>query len=640
MRYIALALSLLLPLPAAADPGVAAALREIGARNWTAAMGHADRAADRAIARDLVEWHRLRTGDGTLADYTAFLSRRADWPGMGFLRVRGEAALQDAPADAVVAYFANQRPATGAGAIALVRAHRARGEAEAARTEARRVWREMTLSAEDEAALLALHLDDLRPLHDERLDRMLWRGSLDDAERMLPRVSAEARALATARIALQARRPGVDTLIGAVPAGLSDHPGLAWDRFAWRMVGSLYDSAGEFLVERSTSAAALGDPEVWAPRRALLARRALREGDPHLAYRLAANHHLTGGANYADLEWLAGFIALTRLDDPATALRHFRALRAAVSAPISLGRAGYWEGRAHEALGEAEAARAAFAYGAEHQTSFYGLLAAERAGIPMDAGLVGSDAKTDWRGTSFANSSVLAAAKLIQDAGDPVLARRFLYHLAEGVPDHELAAIADLGLDWGEANTALTIAKLAASRGIILPRAYFPVTELASMDLPVDAALALAIARRESEFDPAAISPAGARGLMQVMPGTAEMVSRRLGEEYQLARLTGDPRFNARLGAAYLAELREEFGASTILVAAGYNAGPGRPREWVRTLGDPRAPGVDPVEWIEMVPFTETRNYIMRVMEALWIYRARLSGAPIPLTLTDELKAR
>jgi soluble lytic murein transglycosylase len=160
------------------------------------------------------------------------------------------------------------------------------------------------------------------------------------------------------------------------------------------------------------------------------------------------------------------------------------------------------------------------------------------------------------------------------------------------------------------------------------------------MDLPVDAALALAIARRESEFDPGAISPAGARGLMQVMPGTAQMVADRLGEEYRLARLTADPTFNARLGAAYLAELREEFGSATILVAAGYNAGPGRPREWVRTLGDPRAPGVDPVEWIEMVPFTETRNYIMRVMEALWIYRARLTGAPIPLTLTEELKAR
>ncbi len=640
MRYIALALTLLLPLPAAADPGVAAALRETGARNWTAALGHADRAADRAIARNLVEWHRLRAGEGTLADYTAFLSRRADWPGMAYLRVRGEASLTDAPPDAVVSYFADQRPATGEGAIALIRAHRARGEPEAARAEVRRIWREMPLSAEVEAALLALHLDDLQPLHEERLDAMLWRGALDDAERMLPRVSADWRTLATARIALQARRPGVDALIGAVPAGLADHPGLAWDRFAWRMVGSQYDSATEFLLERSKSTAALGRPEVWGARRALLARRALREGDPRAAYRLAANHYLTEGADYADLEWLAGFIALTRLDDAATALRHFQALRAAVSSPISLGRAGYWEGRAHEALGEAEAARTAYAYGAEHQTSFYGLLSAERAGLPMDPALLGTDPARDWRETGFAGSSVLAAAKLIQAAGDQVLARRFLYHLAEGVPDHELAALADLALDWGEANTALTIAKLAASRGIILPRAYFPVTDLAAMDLPVDAALALAIARRESEFDHRAVSPVGARGLMQVMPGTAEMVSRRLGEDYQLARLTADPEFNARLGAAYLAELREEFGSATILVAAGYNAGPGRPREWVQTLGDPRAPGVDPVEWIEMVPFTETRNYIMRVMEALWIYRARLAGEPIPLALTDDLKGR
>ncbi len=640
MRYILLALTLLLPLPAAADTALTAALREAAARDWSAAMGHAARAADPALARDIVEWHRLRAGDGDLAEITGFLSRRPDWPGLAFLHQRGEAALDGVAADTVVAYFANRRPVTGAGALALIRAHRARGESDAARAEAQRVWREMPLSAEVEAAILALHLEDLRPLHEDRLEAMLWRGAVADAERMLPRVGSGWRALGTARVALQERRPGVNALIDAVPAGLADHPGLAWDRFAWRMVGSLYDSAAEFLLARSTSTAALGDPQVWAPRRALLARRALREGDPGDAYRLAANHFLTEGAQFADLEWLAGFIALTRLDDPATALRHFQALRTAVTAPISLGRAGYWEGRAHEALGEAEAALAAYTYGAEHQTSYYGLLSAERAGLPMDPALAGTDTPADWRGTSFAGSSVLAAAKLIQATGDAALARRFLYHLAEGVPDHELAAIADLALDWGEANTALTIAKLAASRGIILPRAYFPITDLAAMDLPVDRELALAIARRESEFDPAAISPAGARGLMQVMPGTAQMVADRLGEEYHLARLTAEPDFNARLGAAYLAELREEFGASTILVAAGYNAGPGRPRAWVRDLGDPRAPDVDPVEWIEMVPFTETRNYIMRVMEALWIYRARLSGEAVPLRLVEELKGR
>jgi soluble lytic murein transglycosylase len=197
-----------------------------------------------------------------------------------------------------------------------------------------------------------------------------------------------------------------------------------------------------------------------------------------------------------------------------------------------------------------------------------------------------------------------------------------------------------MALAMDEPNWAVLIAKDAAARGIILPRAYFPVTALAEMDLPVAPELALAIARRESEFDPAIVSPADARGLMQILPGTADLMATRLGITVDTADLTRDAGLNARLGSEYLAQLIEEFGTATILVAAGYNAGPGRPRRWIEELGDPRAPGVDVIDWIEAVPFTETRNYIMRVMESVYVYRARLAGGPVPLRLSDELKGR
>lgn len=455
---------------------------------------------------------------------------------------------------------------------------------------------------------------------------------------MLDRVDAGPKALGAARIGLQDGANGVDTLIAAVPADLAGDAGLAFDRFQWRFKRDRYDDAASLLLERSGTAAALGVPAEWAWRRAALARREMRQGDARRAYRLASEHHLNGGSDYSDLEWLAGYIALRKLNDPATALTHFHRLRAEVSSPISLGRAGYWEGLAQEALGKPEAARAAFAYAAEFQTGFYGQLAAERAGIGFDPALLSTARYPDWKAARFMTSSVLQAALLLQKAGDRTLAKRFFLHLGESLGATDRGSLADLALDIGEPHIALLIAKQAADRGTILPRAYFPVTDLHAADLPVQAELTLAIARRESEFDPAARSPAGARGLMQVMPGTAKLVAERLGIPHQPEKLE-DPVFNARMGSTYLAGLIEEFGPALTLVTAGYNAGPGRPRQWLIDLGDPRAT-MDPVDWIEAIPFTETRNYVMRVSEGVMIYRAKLAGKPVPWGLTAALKGQ
>ncbi|MFC7703089.1 transglycosylase SLT domain-containing protein [Plastorhodobacter daqingensis] len=636
-----LGLSLTAPAAAPASEAVVAeALARVAARDWPAAAARAAEAGP--VAADLVEWHRLRAGEGTVAEVSAFLARRPDWPGLPFLRQKGEEAMATTARgpDEILDYFAQALPVTADGGLALIEALRAEGQLTRAEQEAVRLWQGFTLSEEQHGHLLALFPEALAPHHEARLATMLRLGRRADAQRMLALVPEGPRRLAEARLALQGRVPGVDALIAAVPAALADDPGLAHDRFAWRMFHDLYDGATDLILQYSTSAAALGDPAAWAHRRALLARREMREGDPVRAYRIAAQHHLEGGGDFADLEWLAGFIALRRLDDPQTALQHFTRLREAVSSPISLGRAGYWEGRAHEAMGNSAAAQAAYAFGAQHQTSYYGLLAAERAGLPMDPALAGTEDYGDWRQAGFLRSTVMEAALMLHGAGDHALARRFMLHLAEGLDQTALGQLADMALEIGEANTSVLIAKQAAARGIILHRPYFPLTELGEMQMPIRRELALAIARRESEFDHTVISPAGARGLMQVMPGTAEMMARRLGEPYDLARLTRDPAYNARLGTAYLAELIGEFGSNPVLVAAGYNAGPGRPRRWVETLGDPRHPDVDVIDWVEMVPFTETRNYIMRVMESRMIYRARLAGGPVPITMSTEMKAR
>lgn len=646
---LALAAALLLAVPvngpshAAADQKaatlMASALDAAGRQNWDAAAKSARAAGP--VAADVIEWLRLREGEGSFGAYTAFAARHPDWPGMELVRRRGEESIPNgAEPDRVIAYFAAAAPMTGKGALALAAAWRAKGQGDKAEAVITRAWRTLGLSAEEQSALISAWPSLLAKHHVERLDNMLWRERFGDAERMLPLVNAEWQALARARIGLRRDVDGVDSLIAAVPDRAKANPGLAWERFAWRMRKSRYDEAAIYLDGLDRTRGALGRPEIWAERRALLARREMRQGDVKLAYRLASQHQLTKGSDYADLEWLAGYIALNRLNNPGAAVKHFRNVRAAVSSPISLGRAAYWEGRAADAAGDRKGAAADYAFAAEFQTSFYGQLAAERLGLAMKSDLAGGPRYPDWRQAAFVKDSRFQAGQLLQQAGARDQAKRFFVALADSLDATQLGQLADAALAQGEPNIALLVAKQAAAKSIVLPRAYFPTMELAKMEMPVERALALAIARRESEFDHRVVSSAGARGLMQVMPGTAEQMSRKLGVAFTPAKLTTDWAYNARMGTAYLAHLREEFGASLALVAAGYNAGPGRVREWIETYGDPRSREVDVVDWIENIPFTETRNYIMRVAEAVPIYRARLAGAPVEIRLTTDLKAR
>lgn len=637
IRALALALAIQSnPVWADTTQAMRTALELAAGKDWDGALA----VAPSGVGRDVIEWQRLRAGDGRLGEYEDFLKRRPDWPGLPLLREKGEEAVarSDDPAR-VIAWFDAGLPETGKGAIAYVRALQAAGRPADAETEAMRAWTALPFAADEEQALIDLAPEAVSFVHELRLDNLLWDGRTQEAERMLKRVPEDLRALARARLALQTESKGVTGLIEAVPKARAGDAGLAYDRFIWRMRKELYDEATELILERSKSAESLGRPEAWAERRAVLARYLMRNGRAKEAYRVAANHHLpsdSGASAYADLEFLAGFIALRRLNDPAAALKHFRQLLAGVSTPISLARAQYWIGRAEEAAGQD--GTASYQAASVHQTAFYGLLAAERLGLSLDAGLLAKPATPDWRGAAFTQSSVLAASELLLQAGDRTLAKRFLLQLGESQDATGLAQLADMALDWGEPHLALLVAKAAAERGLILPHAYYPVPEFVPDGLSVSRALALSISRRESEFDPAARSSADARGLMQVLPGTAKLMAGKLGKTYDASKLISDPAYNVTMGSAYLAQMAEEFGPSVALIASGYNAGPGRPRRWITEIGDPRRPDVDVIDWIETIPFAETRTYVMRVAEGVVIYRAKLKGAVGPVRITDELK--
>lgn len=635
-RLLPALLLLCIPFMAGADAtSLRSALALSAKEDWPAALA----AAEGGLAADIIEWQRLRAPDeaAKLGDYEAFLAKHPDWPGLKLLKQKGEIAVARSTDPArVMAYFGADKPATGKGAVALVSALLAAGQPGEAEAEAYRAWSVLKFDAADEEALLALQGEALGIAHEVRLDNLLWEGKrTPEALRMLPRLGAEWRALAEARLALRADKAGASALIEKVPESLRADPGLAYERFLWRMRRDNYPDAVELLLERSTSAASLGRPEAWAERRALLARWLMRKGEAKTAYRAAASHQLTEGDSFVDLEFLAGFISLRRLGDADTALGHFLRLKAAVQTPISLARAEYWTARALEAKGDAAGAEAAYRAAAQNQTAYYGLLAAEKLGLTLDTALVEvGEPSQAYKTAAFANSSVLAAGRMLTEAGDRTLAKRFFLQVAEGQDRAGFEALADLALRMDEPHIALLIAKQAAEKGIILPRSYYPLPAMVPDGLAVSRALALAISRRESEFDPAARSSANARGLMQLLPETAKRMAAGLGIPHETAQLH-DPAHNATLGAAYLRKMVDEFGPSVALVASGYNAGPGRPRKWMAEFGDPRTG--DAVDWVETIPFTETRTYVMRVTEGVVLYRARLKGVAGPVRIMAEL---
>lgn len=593
-------------------------------------------------ALHIVRWMRLRRGEGTFDEYVAFLRDRRDWPGLTLLRTRGEAKVPgETDPDATIDYFAEQEPRSGLGSVRLAEAYAAKGrDADAVKT-AVRAWREMSLTGGEAQVLLARFGDRLAPHHEARADMLLWRGLTSQAEAMVGRVSDGYGALITARIALRRNQAGVDARIAAVPAELADDPGLAFERFLWRAKRGRDQDAEDLLMERSTSAAALGQPDAWANRRRSLAREEMREGDPERAYAIAANHHLSpGGSDYADLEWLSGYIALRKLGDAVRAREHFAHFRDYVETPISLGRAGFWLGLAEETLGNQAAAREAYGFGAQHQTSFYGQMAAERISAATDPDMARVPDKGIWNDAAFRQTGLLRAALLLLVAEQEQLTKRFFLQLAETLDPGDLERLAALALDLDRPHTALMIAKEAAKAGVVLPAAYFPLVDLAGLDLAVDPELTLAIIRRESEFNPGALSPAGAMGFMQLMPRTAEQTASGLDLEYSRTRLTQDWRYNATLGSAYLAQVLDEFGGSYIMAFAAYNAGPSRVRAWIEQFGDPRLGEIDPVDWIKHIPFRETRNYVMRVMEAVVVYRIRLAGQAKPIRISADLRRR
>jgi len=601
-------------------------------------------AAADPVVKDLILWRKATSHGDALgfAELANALDRLEGWPRESVIRGFAERAISDSRLSygERVAWLSDGGPVSGDGEIALAIAEIQTGAVEDGEARLRAAFRGRTLSNDAldrvlEAYASRISQDDLRA----RVDFLLWTGQRSEARTLSRRLTADYRALVEARIALAARRRGVDNAVNAVPDHLQDHPGLLYDRARWRRQRGRQDGATPLLMDIDTDGVPeAGRSRLWRERH-IAARSAIKDRDYRDAYTLSAPHGLTSGADFAAAEFLAGWLALRKEGDAARAARHFSTLGAGVSTPISASRADYWSGRALEMLGESADADEAYARAAAYPFTYYGQLAAERAGqdvIAFEAPAEPSAAEQ----AAFEARPLVRALRLLAEAGETGLFRQFAYHL-----DDQLGTPADflllkrLGEEYRYDDVGVRGAKAGLARGIVAADAAYPLVDFPLLREPrVERSLMLALSRQESEMNPRAISHANARGLMQFLPSTAQSEARRRGLPYRTSWLTDDPGYNMTLGGAHLDTLLDQFNGSYIMTAAAYNAGARRPRAWIGDYGDPRRGDVDPVDWVEMIPFSETRNYVQRVLENTQVYRHRLSGEAEEIRLSEDLE--
>jgi len=525
----------------------------------------------------------------------------------------------------VGAFFAGQKPASAAGKVALALALRADGAEREAAALVRDAWRNDTFGREFESKILDLFPGVLAQVdHRDRMERFLFKESWSSALRAAAYASKDYVLLAKARVAVGEEAGNAQKALDAVPPSLRYETSYLFAKAQFLRRKEKLDEAAKVLADVSRDPDILVDGDEWWVERRLLARKLLDKGDAKTAYAVARDHAGETTEKRIEAEFHAGWIALRFLNDPATAARHFADAAKIAERPISVARTAYWQGRAAEAAGAHDEARGFYEKAAGYSITYYGQLARAKLGqAEVALRALGSGGRAAFEITSAAQG-----LKKLYEAGVRDLAITLSSDLASRLTDaSHLDALGQLVTDARDPRALLAVGKTAVQRGFPLDLHAFPTLGVPAFE-PVgdriEKAMVYAITRQESAFDPAAQSSAGARGLMQLMPDTARRTAKRFGFEFALDRLL-DPAYNAKLGAAHLGELMSDWKGSHILMFASYNAGGGNVSKWIKAYGDPRSPNVDPIDWVERIPFSETRNYVQRVMENLLVYRSRLN---------------
>lgn len=637
------------------------------------AIAHGDIAAAEAsaagiaepAARKLVRWMEMRSGksEATPEQLEQFRRANPSWPGGRLRDLAEELLLENGEPDQILAFFSDSKPESGAGDAALAVAYLGKGDLKRATALASTAWRTAELSQAEESAVIDRLGKLLTPAdHKWRADRILYADSQSSAlrgvrlasvARLRKYMTAADQAKIDARVAVYRCRSGGGCLTAArrlfakLPPEAQKDWGIFYHKAQMLRRSGAMQQAWRMMLGAPTDPEQAISPDDWWDERRVDLFAALYGGDKQAAYKLAAEHGELSVNPMKEAEFTAGWIALRFLNNPKLALQHFKAMAEAADGPVSRAQAAYWTGRAYDKLGDTKQAAAFYASAAQNPATYYGGIAAltldktatrlDIAQIPVPPGDVAK---------RFLGLDSVRAAVIADKAGLTDTMRLFLLSWKESLrTEPELVLAAHLALSLGDMQMAVKLGKAGMEKGFSgLTRYAFPVVALPAFQplrsLP-EQAIFYAIARQESEFNTLTQSGAGARGILQVMPGTAKGVCQQYKIKCDIPKLLSDPAYNTRLATAYIADRHDDFDGSYIMAFAGYNAGPGRVRDWVDKIGDPRDPSIDPIDWVELINLDETRDYVKKVMANVQVYRALLDEPAKALrTRSDLMRGR
>ena len=615
------------------------AIKLMEKRDWVSAEKISKKAKDKSIY-NFIQWrHLITTGNkSSFFDYKSFIERNGDYPRMGRIKYLSEHKLSTKimTPRKIIKYFEKEKPLSGYGEMILGESYISTGETEKGIKLIKNGWITADLSKTELKSFRNkykkyLNNDD----YIKRADYLAWENKYWDLKRMLVYLPKEQQLLYTARQLLMSRSYGVDSAISKVPSNLKNDAGLNYDRLKWRRKRGRIDSSLEILLNIKNNQDYMIRPDKWWTERSIIARSLIYRKKFETAYKITSNHSLKDGPEFADAEWMSGWIALSFLNDPLLAKDHFTKFYNSVGYPISLSRGAYWLARSNEKIGNKDEAYKWYLESSKYLTTYYGQLShlkiSKNKPIVLDD-LMKIDKKIS---ENFYKKDLVKIVYLLDELNKDKYTKHILRYLAnENIENGSEILAAKLATDISRFDFAIQVSKIASYQKRFHNKYNYPIIStpkyINKRKIP-EAAFILSIIRQESEFDTSANSSAGARGLMQLMTYTAKTVAKQAKIPYSKSRLTEDPEYNINLGSHYIAGLLLEYDGAYPFAIAAYNAGPARVKYWKKINKNPQKGQIDYVDWIELIKFKETRNYVQRVLENYNVYRYILEQKPILL---------
>ncbi|WP_435163920.1 lytic transglycosylase domain-containing protein [Candidatus Pelagibacter bacterium nBUS_25] len=613
------------------------AISEMQKSRWTSSLKIAKKAKDKSIY-NFIKWRYLLTAgnQASFYDYKIFIDQNSQYPRISRLRYLAEHKLSTAKISPkkIINWFDENSPSSGYGMMILGESLILTGDKTKGIKLIKDGWITADLSKNElkffrKKFRKYLNADD----YIKRADNLAWNSKHWDLKRLLRYLPKDYELLYTARQILMTKGYGVDQAIKNVPDKFKNDAGLNYDRLKWRRKRGRVDSSVEILLEIKNNKEYLVRPEKWWKEREIISRALIYKKKYENAYKISSNHGMVEGADYAAAEWMSGWIALSFLNDPLIAKDHFKNFYNNVNYPISTSRGAFWLGRAFEKLGNREQSTTWYNEAAKYLTTYYGQLAFLKLN-PNKEFELNKDMLVDNKYRYiFFNKELVKITYLLDELKKDKYSKFVLRHLAnDNIGKGSEILAAELATNIERYDFAIQISKISSYQKRFHNKYNYPIIStpkaINGRKIP-ESAFILSIIRQESEFDLSANSHAGAKGLMQLMPYTAKLVSKQAKLPYSKSRLTTDPEYNINLGSHYIAGLILQYDGAYPFAVAAYNAGPNRVKYWKKLNKNPQKNQINYVDWVELIKFRETRNYVQRVLENYNVYRYILEKKPI-----------